>query len=321
MRTIFIGTVEISWHCLEVLVDMGEDVCAIFTMPRERAATISAYKSFEDLAVRCGCPLYETASVNSDEALATMRALAPEIIYVIGWPRLVKRPLIELPDKGCFGVHTSLLPKYRGGAPVNWGLIHGETQWGITLMYLGEGADNGDIVAQAEFPISLEDTCKTVHAKSTAAALRLLRQYVPLLAEGCAPRQPQNAAEATFFPQRKPAQGIIDWNRTAMEQYNWIRALTHPYPGAFTYTPDGRALYLWSAEIPGGETLAASSAAPGTILGMAPGRGVAVATTDRPLIVTSMQPEGEAEKSPEEWVSALALAEGAYFMAAPHSKT
>lgn len=315
MRSVFIGTVEMSWHCLGALVDIGEEVRAIFTMPRERASTISAYKPFEDLALRCACPVYETANVNSDEVLATIRRLAPEIVYVIGWPRLVKQSLLALPAKGCIGIHTSLLPKYRGGAPVNWALINGETQWGATLMYLGEGADNGDIVAQAEFPITQVDTCGSVYGKAAAASVRLLQEFVPLLAEGRAPRRRQDEAEATYYPQRKPEQGIIDWNRAAMAQYNWIRALTHPYPGAFTYAPDGRRLYLWSAEVPANE--GAVPAPPGSIVKVQTGRGVAVATLDGLLIVSSMQMEGEEEKSADQCVADLGLAEGARFLAAP----
>lgn len=305
MRSIFIGTVETSWHCLLTLLEMGEEVVGIFTMPDERAQHISAYKGFDDLSQQYSLPVYKTTDINSDQTLATMRSLQPEIIYVIGWPRLAKRAVLDLPPKGCVGIHSSLLPKYRGGAPVNWGLINGETEWGVSFIYLEEGPDTGDIIAQERFPITLEDTCKTVYDKATEASIRVLRQYVPLLAQGAAPRVPQDDSQATLYPQRKPHQGIINWNRTAMELYNWVRALTHPYPGAFTYLPNGRKLFIWQTEIPRSDASLDGLLrdVPGSILAVLPYRGIAVQTDDGPLVLRQLQTEGEPEMPATVWAA------------------
>jgi len=303
MRSIFVGTVEISWHCLHTLLEMGEEVIAIFTMPDRLAPSISAYKGFDDIGQQYGVPVYKTTDINSDQILSIMRRLQPEIIYVIGWPRLVKRAILDLPPKGCVGIHSSLLPKYRGGAPVNWGLINGETEWGISFFYLEEGPDTGDIIAQERFLITLEDTCGTVYDKATEASIRVLKQYVPLLAQGTAPRIPQDHSQATLYPKRRPYQGIVDWKKTAMQLYNWVRALTHPYPGAFTYLPNGRKLFIWQAEPPNRALFLEDSLKrpPGSVLAVLPYRGIAVQTGDVPIVLTRVQTEGEIEMLASVW--------------------
>lgn len=302
MRSIFVGTVEISWACLATLIEINEQIVGIFAMPAERGTSISAYKSLEDLARRSGSPLYETATINDPKMVATMAAASPEIIYVIGWPRLVREPILSMPSKGCVGIHSSLLPKYRGGAPVNWGLINGEPVWGVSLMYLGAGADDGDVIAQRAFPVALDDTCKSVYEKCTMASQHLLRDNVPLIAQDIAPRTAQDHTRATVFPQRRPDDGRVDWNWDAWRIYNWIRALTHPYPGAFTFGPDGRRIVLWAAELPKpGAMPGRADRSPGTLVETIPGAGVAVQTSSGQIIVTHLQPEGEPEVRADEW--------------------
>lgn len=310
MRSVFVGTVEISWHCVRTLLEMEEEVLAIFTMSEAQAPFISAYKDFSDLARQYGVPVYQHSDINSDQNISQIRRTEPEIIYVIGWPRLVKRAILNLPRNGCVGIHSSLLPKYRGGAPVNWGLINGETEWGVTLMYLEDGPDTGDIIAQERFQISVEDTCKTVYEKATTASIQLLREFVPLLARGTAPRTPQDDSQATLYPQRKPHQGEINWNRTAWQLYNWIRAQTHPYPGAFTFLPDGRKLFIWQADIPGPNNSSRQHLPPGRLLAVLPGRGIAVQTADGYLVVMNLQVEGDAEQPADMWATTRSITVG-----------
>jgi methionyl-tRNA formyltransferase len=324
MRSVFVGTVEISWHCLRTLFEMGEEILAIFTMPDQRAPLISAYRGFDDLGQRHGVPVYKTGDINSHQSISIMRSLEPEIIYVIGWPRLVKRAILDLPSKGCVGIHSSLLPKYRGGAPVNWGLINGETEWGISLLYLDDGPDTGDIIAQERFPITLEDNCKTVYNKATEASIRVLKQFVPLLTQGAAPRKPQDDAQATLYPQRKPHQGEIDWNQTALQVYNWVRALTHPYPGAFTFLPDGRRLFVWQAEIPphnNSTPVTPQNPKPGTLLTILPGRGIAVQVLKGQLVMEQLQVEGSGEQAADIWAINTNVEAGLRFGVSSPSRT
>lgn len=297
MRSVFIGTVEISWHCLRTILKVDE-VNAIYTMPPERSGKISAYKSFDELGASHGVPVFHEAKINEPHVVEQIRAFEPEIIYCIGWPRLVKKELLEMPPKECVGIHSSLLPKYRGGAPVNWGLIHGEREWGVSLMYLGDGPDIGDVIAQEKFPVGEHEDCRDVYAKATEACINLLSDMVPRLANGTAPRIKQNDADATLFFQRKPHEGLVDWTKSAEELHNWVRAMTHPYPGAFTHLPDGRQLNIWRAE-----TLkrTGSSQAPGTILAHHPYQGLEVQAGEGTLLIKSIQPENDDEMPATVW--------------------
>lgn len=296
MKSIFIGTVEISWHCLRTILRVDE-VSAIITMPHDRAQKISAFKSFDDLGARFGVPVYHEAKVNEPHVIQLMRQFEPEIIYVIGWPRLVKREILDMPSRGCVGIHSSLLPKFRGGAPVNWGLIHGASQWGVTLMYLEDGPDVGDIIAQEAFSVDQEDDVKSLYEKATEASIRMLTEMVPRFASGSAPRLPQNHNEATLFFQRKPHEGVIDWGRSSQELYNWVRALTHPYPGAFTYLPDGRKMVVWRSE----RGCSSREGVPGTVVAHHPYLGLEVQCGSGTLILRSVQAEGDDEMPATIW--------------------
>jgi methionyl-tRNA formyltransferase len=146
------------------------------------------------------------------------------------------------------GIHASLLPKYRGGAPLVWAIINGEKTTGVSLFYFDQGVDTGDVIAQKKIEISDTDDIRTVYEKATLAAVDVLRESLPLIREGQAPRIPQDHANATIFPQRKPEDGLIDWTRTPDEIRNFIRAQTRPYPGAFTVL-EGKKVTIWDADI------------------------------------------------------------------------
>lgn len=301
MKGIFVGTVEISWHCLKALLDTGVRIDAVYTMPPERADRIAGFRSFEDICAKHGVPLHHESDVNQESVANHLEALDPDIGFVIGWPRIIQPRLLNLPRNRCVGFHSSLLPKYRGSAPVNWGLIEGATEWGGTLMHLGEGVDTGDIIGFRRFPVSPDETCADVYDKVTEAAVELIREYVPRLADGSAPRVPQDEAQATIRPRRRPHDGLIQWTKPAGELHDWVRALTHPYPGAFTFLPDGRRLFVWKAELPAGALAHESTGQPGRILGHVPYEGVSVQTGQGALLLRRVQIEGEPEMSAGIW--------------------
>lgn len=170
------------------------------------------------------------------------------MIIQVGWSQIIQDEILALPKLGCVGFHSSLLPKDRGGSPINWAIIRGETVWGVTLYYLDPGIDNGDIIAQKKFAIGLNDTCKSVYQKAGKAMVQMLQENIPLLLEGKAPRTPQAESEATYNRRRKPEEGLIDWNKSAKELYDWIRAQTHPYPGAFTFLNSTKC-YIWQSKL------------------------------------------------------------------------
>ncbi len=248
LRIAFVGCVEEGRECLQEILDSGGNVVAVFTFTDEIAQKTSGAVSFEAISNEHGVPLHKVKSTNTPEAIKLFRDINPDVIFVIGWTRLICKEVLEIPRLGCIGMHASLLPKYRGRAPVNWALINGEKETGNSVMLLNEGVDTGKIVAQKAIKITLADTCQTLYHKVAAAGRAMLREILPQLEKGCLPQIEQNEGEATEMPKRRPQDGIIDWQKNAMQLFNWVRALTHPYPGAFTFLR-GQKLYIWEARI------------------------------------------------------------------------
>lgn len=193
---------------------------------------------------------------NDPEEVESIRALRPRAYFSFYYRDLLRRPLLEIPPHGGVNVHGSLLPRYRGRAPVNWQILHGETQSGATLHYMVARADAGDIVDQEPFPIGRDDTPVDVYRRLVAATERVLERSARAVVEGRAPRRRQLESMATKFGRRRPEDGRIDWRLGAEDIRNLARAVTHPYPGAFTFAGGERVGVWWAetvGEDPGGE--------------------------------------------------------------------
>ncbi len=173
----------------------------------------------------------------------------PELCITVGWYWLLDGDLLGRVPGGFVGLHASLLPKYRGGAPLVWALINGEKQSGITLFHIDEGMDTGDIIGQESFEIRENDMIGDLLKMAELKGIRLLEKYFPLLLSGSAPRTPQSHADVSYCSQRRPQDGKISWNMTNRDIHNAIRAQTHPYPGAYCYTEDGEHVHLWRSKI------------------------------------------------------------------------
>lgn len=288
-RILFVGAVEEGRRCLDALVAAGERFCGIVTLKDSLAATTSGAVPFDDVAAAQGIPILKVGDLNSGINVAKVNDLAPDLILVIGWTRLLGPALLRIPPLGCVGFHASLLPRYRGRAPVNWVLINGEEETGNTMFFLDEGVDTGDVIAQRRIPITIEDTCATLYRKVSDAATGMLAEHLPLLKVGKAPRMAQDHSKATVMPKRRPEDGIIDWGRGSRDLYNWVRALTHPYPGAFTRF-DGKRLFIWETRDAGG----AAGGPPGLVTARE-GGDLLVATGKGRLAIRSAQREGETE--------------------------
>ncbi len=203
---------------------------------------------FQAEADRTGCELaYADGKVTASTYLDVINRWNPDIVLVLGWYHILPPEVLVAPPLGCVAIHASLLPKYRGMAPINWAIINGETETGVSLFYLADGIDNGDVIAQRRVPIEGNDTCATLYDKATRQSVVVLRKFLPRLANGTAPRRKQNDDEATVFPKRTPEDGLIDWRWDSQRILNFVRAQTKPYPGAFTEI-EGRRLYIWKAE-------------------------------------------------------------------------
>lgn len=252
---VFFGASALGFACCERLLELGVHVSGIFTIPRQFRISYSPgapvtnvlHQDFGVLGERYGVPVVQVEGKMGGYTPA-VEALQPDLLVVIGWYYMVPRAMRELAPRGCVGIHASLLPRYRGGAPLVWAIINGEREAGVSLFHLGDGVDDGDIVAQRAFPIGAADTIRDAVERATAASVELVEEFVPRLLDGTAPRLAQDQSLATSFPQRSPADGRIDWSWSAERIRDFIRAQTRPYPGAFTEL-GGKRVTLWDADV------------------------------------------------------------------------
>jgi methionyl-tRNA formyltransferase len=291
MRIVVFAYHQVGFVCLEELLAQGAEVAAVVTYADDPGENVW-WDSVADLARRHDIPMMVPEDANAPAFVQTLRDLRPEMIFSFYYRDLLDDEILAIPPRGGLNMHGSLLPHYRGRAPVNWVLVNGETETGVTLHYMVRRADAGDIVAQRRVPIAFEDTAHTLYAKIVDAARATLRESWPLLREGRAPRHPQDLTRGNYVGRRRPADGRIDWSWPALRCYNLIRAVTHPYPGAFT-SLNGRKLFIWWATLED-PSKTQNQFPPGT-LQVSPGE-VAVATGAGRLRLLRLQFEGEAER-------------------------
>lgn len=278
------------------------DVAAIITLDEENHSNISGYRSFDGLAAEHRIPFYKIKHIRTPEAYELIKSLEPDLIMVMGWSQLVGDDVLALPEYGCIGLHTTLLPRHRGRAPIPWAIIKGLGKSGNTLFYFTPGVDNGDIIARKHFYITLSDTAQTVYEKAARAGIDLVLEYLPLIKEGKAPRIKQDETLADHWPKRRPKDGLINWEQSSLEIHNLIRAVSHPYPGAFTFI-NGKKIILWYSEILGENELELNIE-PGVILDKAIyEHGFVVGTAQGALLITRVQPDGEEEMSGLDFIS------------------
>ena len=283
MKAIVLAYHNIGCAGLEAVLRSGLEVAAVFTHKDDPDENIW-FKSVAEVAAAHGVPVYAPEDINHPLWVEKIKALAPDFIFSFYYRNMVKPAVLELPKKGALNLHGSLLPKYRGRCPANWVLVNGETETGVTLHYMTPHPDDGDIVAQRKIAITGDDTAATLFEKMVPATTALLDETLPLLIKGKAARKAQDHSQATYFGGRKPADGLVDWTKGAAEVRNLIRAVTKPYPGAFTHLGD-RKLIVWAASVAKG----AKGAKPGTILSVNP---LLVACGKDALQLDLVQPEG-----------------------------
>lgn len=287
MRAVFMGTPDFAVPTLQALVEAGHDVSAVVTQPdrprgRGKKETPPPVKV---AAQALGLPVFQPVRVKDSDFIDLLRGISPEVIVVVAYGRILPPDLLNLPGFGCINVHASLLPKYRGAAPLHWAVINGEKETGITTMHMDEGLDTGDMILREVVTIGKEDTVGTVHDRLAAAGARLLVQTLDLLGRGRAPRVPQ-AGPSTYAPMLKTEDEWIRWDRTAGEIYNQIRGMD-PWPGART-TLSGRVLKIWRVAVPAGDGVPSE---PGRVI--SDGReGIAVGTGSGPVVITELQLQG-----------------------------
>ncbi len=254
---------DVGYECLDVLIQNDEYLIAVVTHENDPKEQIW-FRSVADLARRYGIPVYTPESVNTPEWIERIKSWEPDLIFSFYYRNMIKEEILNIPRLGAFNMHGSLLPKYRGRAPINWAVLHGEKETGVTLHHMVKKADAGDIVDQETVPIGYEDTSQDVFNKCVKAARLVLERQLDSITGGTAPRHKQDESLATYFGGRKPEDGRIDWTLDAEKIYNLIRAVTQPYPGAFTEV-GGKRLYLWWAK-----PVAGQEGKPGQVVSLDP---------------------------------------------------
>lgn len=253
MRLVFLGASRFGLRCLEAVRGLSDwDVIGVVTAPQRFSISYRpegvVNVLYADVGSYCRQRSIQYSVIGhgmmSDALFETVCAWRPDAFLVVGWYHMVPAKWRALAP--AYGLHASLLPDYSGGAPLVWAMINGEKKTGITLFELADGVDNGPILGQAETRIADDDTIATLYARIEEAGLALIDEHLPALARGEARPFAQDESKRRTFPQRGPADGLIDWNQDATDLHNFIRAQTRPYPGAFTIWR-GRHMTVWSA--------------------------------------------------------------------------
>jgi methionyl-tRNA formyltransferase len=286
---------NVGYRCLEELIRQGADVAMLFTHEDSPSEEIW-FDSVRELAEKHQIP-WRTTEINAPENIALLREIDPDFIFSFYYRNMIDKAVLDIPGRGALNMHGSLLPRYRGRVPVNWAIINGETETGATLHYMVEKPDAGDIVDQEKVPILFTDTALDLFNRVTGAAVKVIGRDWPLLVAGTAPRIAMDLAAGSYFGGRKPADGLIDWTKGAIQIYNLIRAVTHPYPGAFTFLA-GRKVTVWQAWPVEGE------GEPGWVVSENP---LLVGTGEGLLEIRSLQVDGEREIAAGELLSSHSL--------------
>jgi len=288
-RILFFGYSEVGFTCLDLLLARGDNVVALITHednPNEKIW----FKTPAAAAREHGVPVYTPEKVNTPEWLEQIATLRPDLILSVYYRNMISSKLLALAPRGAFNLHGSLLPKYRGRAPINWAVLHGEPRIGMTLHRMVKAPDAGAIVDQEGVEIGPRDTAEQAFRKVLPCARRVIERQIDALLAGTAKETPQDDAQATYFGGRKPADGRIVWTQTSRQIFNLIRAVTDPYPGAFTEVGSARLMVWWAeSDSPATRALYAETNRPGEILSVDP---LVVATSDGALELTRVEWRG-----------------------------
>lgn len=292
MRIVFMGSAGFACPCLEQLLSCPRDeVVAVVTQPdrpKGRNLEVSACPVKAYLGSR-NIPVLSPARINAPDSLSAIQALRPDLLVVVAYGQLLKPALLALPPRGCINVHGSLLPRYRGAAPIQWAVANGDAVTGVTTMFMDEGMDTGDMILKRELPIDPADTGGSLHDKLAKVGASLLGETVELIRSGRVPREPQDEARATMAPKLRKTDGKIDWTLPAATIHNRVRAF-NPWPGSYCVIPggSGKTLKVLATRVESG---GAGQAEPGTVLD-AGGAGPLIQAGRDALRLLEVQPEG-----------------------------
>ena len=303
-RTVFMGTPDFALQTLQGLIGAGCNLVGVYTQPdrpKGRGKQLAA-PPVKGLAQRNGIAVYQPARLRQPEVVAELQALAPDLIVVVAYGQILPKSVLDIPRYGCINVHASLLPKYRGAAPINKAIMDGETETGITTMYMDIGLDTGDMLVKKSLPIGPDETAGQLHDRLALLGRRTMEETLQLLCTGKLQREPQDDAQASYAPMMKKEDGHIDWQRSAREIHNQVRGLD-PWPGAYT-SLNGELLKLAATSWEKGE-----GSLPGCVVA-ADDRGVCIACGSGILLVRELQLAGRKRMGAGEFLRGRSLAVG-----------
>ena len=307
MRLLFMGTPDFAATILEQLINSEHEIIGVVTQPdkqKGRGKAIS-FSPVKDVALRHGFAVYQPVKVKEPDFLETVKGLKPEIIVVAAFGQILPTELLNLPPNGCINIHASLLPKYRGAAPIQYSIIDGEKETGITIMYMGAGLDTGDIILQKRLPIQPQETGGSLFEKMAVLGSEALLEALVQIKTGKSKRVPQDSEKATYVKMITKEMGRLDFTQPAIELERLIRGL-NPWPSAYTFL-DGKTLKLWRAEVEPGSP--DSLYQPGEVTQFRKD-ALAVATGEGLLIIKELQLEGKKRMTVEAFLCGYHVQEG-----------
>lgn len=306
MKVVFMGTPDIAVPCLQKLIDEGHEVAAVVTQPdkpKGRGKKL-AMPPVKELAVKYDIPVLQPVRARDEEFVKSIKEINPDLIVVIAFGQILGKDLLEIPKYGCINVHVSLLPKYRGAAPINWVIINGEKKTGITTMYMDEGLDTGDIILSKEFDLDRYITAGELHDRMMVEGAEILKDTIDLIEKGEAKRTPQNHDEFSYAPIMDRNLGNIDFTKSAEEIHNLARGV-NPWPGAYTFYNDVK-MKIWKTDVLNEK----SSKEPGTVLSVDK-NGIKISTGDGILLVEEIQMPNKKRMPVSEYIKGNSIDTGA----------
>jgi len=293
------GTPEFSVPALDALVRAGHEIALAVTQPdrpKGRGKKL-APPPVKVRAEELGIEVYQPEKVRRPEAVARIKQAGPDAAVVVAFGQILPKEVLDIPPMGCYNIHASLLPKYRGAAPINWAIINGETETGITIIRMDEGMDTGDMLFKEPVLIEPDDTTATLGEKLSALGGRMIVQALKLVEDGAALFVEQDGSEATTAPMMKKELGRIDWTMAPEEIERRVRGLD-PWPGAFT-TMDGDTVKVWSSKL---DDIGGYEGRPGEVVDVN-NNGIKVMAAGGALVLTELQPQGKRRMSAADFIA------------------
>lgn len=297
MKIVFMGTPEFAVPCLQKIIDEGHEVVAVVTQPdkpKGRGKKL-AMPPVKELALKYDIPVYQPLKAREESFVDTLKEMNPELIVVVAFGQILPKSILDIPKYGCVNVHASLLPRYRGAAPLNWVIINGEEKTGVTTMYMDEGLDTGDMILKSEIPLDDEITAGELHDKMMIDGAKVLKETIDLIEKGEAPREKQSNENTCYSPIMNKSLGNIDWNKSAIDIHNLVRGI-NPWPSAYT-TYEGQTMKIWKTKVIDKN----SDKDPGTIISVDK-EGINVSTSEGTVQIKEIQMAGKKRMEVPEYI-------------------